>query len=82
MILARKILPVRDAITQLADTCKPSHMSADFWGLAGGTCIGVPHNHGRSACLVLLDSAGVKWFGTIERASLLIAVTVVRDVYK
>ena len=68
MILALKILPVRDAIPLPADTCERSHISTRFLRLAGASRIGVPRNHPRAGPLVLLESAGAERFGKIECA--------------
>ena len=45
-MLRLKILPVRDAVPRPTDTCKRSHVSPDFLGLAGANRIDIPRNHG------------------------------------
>ena len=75
-ILARKVLPVRDACPEPADTCTLSHISTNFRGLAGGSSIDVPRNHGRGQVPWLLD--GPVWS---DRARFCLIV-VVQDVDK
>jgi hypothetical protein len=82
MILAPKTLPVGDAITQPADTCKQPHLFTEFPGLAGSNRLGVSRNRGRARSLVLLDSPRLERFGTIRVRVCLMAVTVVREVDK
>ena len=67
MILLLKMLRGADTVATLADTRKRSHISTTILGLAGARRSGVPRNHDRAGPLVLLESAGAEWFGTIKR---------------
>jgi hypothetical protein len=57
MILAFKILPMREAILPPLDTCKRSHISTSFLALAGASHIRVPRNRAGTGTLILLLSA-------------------------